>query len=211
MDEIINWLFVESIYGIVIVCSSIYGIANYIIKFLPKNFISKIPDLTPVFGIFFLLYIATMPTYPRHKFHNEALQVLDKLPPYAKVINKTYWGDIIEPITWFKDFIGSLYIVSPNDPITSGFKTILLRFEEKPRITIVDADCGGKTWSESEPDNNGVYRYTTQNEKISDFHFQIFCKEDWTKEKEILRTEMIKAYSKKEMSSVVENEMEKQN
>ena len=207
MEGILNWLFVESIYGIVIVGSSIYGIANYIKRFLPKEIILKIPDLTPIFGVLFIIYISTVPTYPRYKFHKEALKVIENLPPHSHVINQTYWGDIIEPITWFKSFIGSVYIVLPNDIITQGFKTILFRYEEEPEINIVDANCKNKTISFSTPDKDGVFKYTTFSEKITEFDFDIFCKTDWTAKKEILRKTMMDAYSQKSQSDVPKKEL----
>lgn len=59
----INWLFVESIYGIGIVCGSLYGIATFTKQYIPKQIVSKIPDLTPIvrllFVLLFFLYIGT--------------------------------------------------------------------------------------------------------------------------------------------------------
>ena len=202
MEGILNWLFVESIYGIVIVGSSIYGIANYIKRFLPKEIILKIPDLTPIFGVLFIIYISTVPTYPRYKFHKEALKVIENLPPHSHVINQTYWSDIIEPITWFESLIGSVYIVSPDDSISSigssnQFKSMLLRFEEDPEITLISTDCESRTKTESHPvDGAWKYKFSDLNAKMNNLDIEVFCEKDWKKEIEMMRVEMLKILKK---------------
>lgn len=84
-------------------------------------------------------------------------------------------------------------MVMPNSPIEGGYREVLLTYEEEPRITMFDPDCSEKTILYSEPDSEGVFRYTTRTaQPMSEQEFPIYCEYDWSKEKEALRAEALR-------------------
>ena len=209
MDGIINWIFFESIYGVLIIAGIFFGITTIL-----KNIIPNLPDLTAIVGLIFFVLLFTMQTYPRYKFHKKALETIENLPPYAHVINKSYWGDIVEPATWFKNFIGSVYIVSPDDSISSigssnQFKSMLLRFEEDPEITLISTDCESRTKTESHPvDGAWKFKSSDLDAKMNNLDIEVFCETDWKKEIEMMRVEMLKILKKEVQKQKKQNTIE---
>jgi hypothetical protein len=111
---------------------------------------------------------------------------------WIRVVNKTHWGSLTEPLTWFRAPIGSI-LVMPNSPIEGGYREVLLRYGERPQIKMADPDCSEKTIIYSEPDSEGVFRYTSRTaQPMSALEFSIYCDYDWSKEKESLRAEALK-------------------
>jgi hypothetical protein len=56
-----------------------------------------------------------------------------------------------------------------------------------------DPDCSEKTILYSEPDSEGVFRYTSKTaQPMSTQEFSIYCEYDWTKENEALMAEALK-------------------
>ena len=89
-------------------------------------------------------------------------------------------------------------MVMPNSPIEGGFREILLRYEEDPRITMSDPDCSDKKIFYSEPDSEGVFRYTSKIPQVmNEQEIAIYCDYDWSKEKEALRAEALKQIQSK--------------
>jgi len=76
---------------------------------------------------------------------------------------------------------------------TGGFREVLLRYEEEPRISMSEPDCSDKTILYSGPDSEGVFRYTSRtSQPMNEQEVAIYCEYDWSKEKEALRAEALK-------------------
>lgn len=177
----IESLFTKSIYGIAAITAVSYFIALGLKKIFPKSL-----DPGAIAVIFFFVALLTIPSIPRYKFESNSLSSIEG-KDWIRVINKTKWGDLLEPLTWFNAPTGSIYIVMPNNPIDGGFRDVLFRYEEKPRVRISDPDCSDKTISYSEPDGNGIFRYSSKEAlRMTDKEVQIYCEYDWSKEKEAL-------------------------
>ena len=190
MDIVISiakWLFLESIYGIAVIAAVVYFVAFGIKKVIPKS-----PDPGAIAVLAFFAALFTLPSFPRYQFDSESLAQIEG-KEWIRVINKTKWGSLTEPLTWFSAPIGSFFMVMPNSPIEGGYREVLLRYEEKPRIKMSDPDCSAKAILYSEPDSEGVFRYTSQTaQPMSAQEFSIYCDYDWSKEKEALRAEALK-------------------
>jgi len=186
--QILEWFLTNSIYGIVGLASLAGGL-TYLLR---KRF-SRIPNHTFVGMFVFVILIIIVPTYPRYQFNKNISEMLEK-SPHVRVLNLTYWGAISEPLTWFFDFIGSVHTVGPESPIIGGFKRVVLRFEEKPRVSLEEPDCTDKSISISEPDNKGTFRYTSRNRKMQDDEKSLYCETDWSKEREALRKILLEYY-----------------
>ncbi|MBT4942025.1 MAG: sel1 repeat family protein [Candidatus Magasanikbacteria bacterium] len=205
MDGIINWIFFESIFGVFIITGIFFGITSILKKLIPN-----LPDFTTFGGILFLVLLCTMQTYPRYKFHKKALETIENLPPYAHIIDKKYIGDILEPLTWFKSFIGDLYIVAPSfDSGFSGeFKSMRVRYDDYEtiqQVSLHEIDCKTKETSISQADKKGAFRYTLWNEKMTEYEIELFCKKDWSEEREIMRTEIMNSAAKQKKQNTIEN------
>ena len=199
MDELISFIFFETVLGSFIIPIVFLIILVYLQKYIPKRIQQSLIN----FGcsLWFIL-IFTLPVYPRYQFHKVMLEELKNIPPYARIIDKSYFTDILEPITFFKDFIGSVYIVSPSiDTGFSGeFKSFLYRFKESPVQTLITTDCRNKTKTESHP-KDGVWVYKKTDEQMNDLDVEVFCKTDWSKEREIIHTELIKNRDKQKIQN----------
>ena len=190
--SIARWLFIDSIYGIAIIAAAVYFVAAGIRKIIPK-----FPNPYAIAAIAFLVALFTVPSIPRYEFEKEALSQIEG-KEWIRVINKTNWGSITEPLTWFHAPVGSIFIIIPNSPIEGGYREVLMRYEEKPRIRMSDPDCTDRTIWYSEPDSEGVFRYTTPKaQSMNEQEVSIYCEYDWTEEKEALRTEMLKQIKSK--------------
>lgn len=159
ITSIEKWLFVESIYGIVVIAAAVYFIALGIKKIIPKS-----PNPGVLAAIAFVIALFTLPSLPRYQFESEALSQIEG-KEWIRIINKTKWGSLTEPLTWFHAPVGSIFMVMPNSPIEGGYREVLLRYEEKPRITMSDPDCSEKTIHYSEPNSEGVFRYKTSSDQ----------------------------------------------
>jgi hypothetical protein len=140
----------------------------------------------------FLVALFTLPSIPRYQFESESLSEIEG-KAWIRVINKTKWGSLTEPLTWFYAPVGSIFVVMPNSPIEGGYREVLTRYEEEPRVRMSDPDCTDHTIMYSEPDSEGVFRYTSRKAKaMSEQERAIYCEYEWLKEKEALRAEMLK-------------------
>lgn len=192
ITSITKWLFLESIYGIAVIAAAVYFVAFGINKVIPK---SPRPDVLAALAFFIALF--TLPSLPRYKFESESLSQIEG-KEWIRVIDKTKWGSLTEPLTWFNAPVGSIFMVMPSSPIEGGFRDVLLRYEEEPRITMSDPDCSDKTILYSEPDSEGVFRYTSRTaQPMNEQEFSIYCEYGWSKEKEALRAEALKQMQSK--------------
>ncbi len=188
MENIISiakWLFLESIYGIAVITVVIYFLAIGIKKVIPNS-----PNPAVAGAFVFVATLFTLPSIPRYQFEDESLSKIQE-KDWIRVINKTKWGSITEPLTWFRAPIGSIFIVMPNSPMEGGYREVLLRYEEEPRVTMSDPDCTDNTILYSEPDKQGVFRYTSvEAQPMTEQEVSIYCEYDWSKEKEALISAM---------------------
>lgn len=185
--SILKWLFSETIYGIVAVAAVIYGIAWIIKRIVPKApHPAAVAVLVGVVGLF------TVPSIPRYLFEQEVLAQIEA-SPWVRVTNQYKSGDLIEPLTLIKAPVGSVTMVMPNDPITGGFREVVMRYDEEPTVAMVDPDCDHSTIHYSKPDDEGVFRYLTEAaQAMTEREHEIYCAYDWTREKEALRTEFLR-------------------
>jgi hypothetical protein len=187
LTSIAKWLFLESIYGIAVIAAAVYFVALGINKIIPKS-----PNPGILAGLAFLIALFTLPSLPRYQFEKESLSQIEG-KEWLRIINETQWGSVTEPLTWFNAPIGSIFMVMPNSPIEGGFREVLLRYEEEPRITMSDPDCSDKAILYSEPDSEGVFRYTSRTpQPMNEQEIAIYCEYDWSNEKEALRAEALK-------------------
>lgn len=189
---IIKWLFFDTIYGIIAVAATVYFLAK-----VAKKTIPVIPNPAIIAVPIFIIGIFTLPSIPRYQFEREALSKIEG-KDWIRVINKTKWGSLTEPLTFIKAPIGSIFIVMPSSPIEGGFREVLMRYKEKIRVRRSLPDCTDNTIMYTVPDSNGVFRYTSDYPKpMSEEELKMYCKDDWTKEKEALRVEMLKQMNSK--------------
>ncbi len=187
ITSIAKWLFLESIYGIAVIAVAVYFLAVGIKKIIPKS-----PNPAALAALAFFAALFTLPSLPRYQFESKSLSKIEG-KKWIRVINKTNWGSLTEPLTWFRVPVGSIFMVMPNSPIEGGYREVLLRYEEEPRISMSEPDCAEKTILYSEPDGEGVFRYTSKTaQPMSGQEFTIYCDYDWSKEKEALRAEALK-------------------
>lgn len=192
ISSIAKWLFLGSIYGIAIIAGSVYFIALAVKKIVPK-----LPNPIVIAVLVFFVALFILPSIPRYQFEKSSLSQIEG-KEWIRIINKTKWGSITEPLTWFHAPVGSIFIVMPNSPIEGGYREVLMRYEEKPRTRIAEPNCNDQTILYSEPDGQGVFRYSSRKAyPMSEKELSIYCEYDWTKEKEALRNEMLKQMNSK--------------
>jgi len=189
---IVEWFLTQSIYGIAILILPIYGIAYLLKKFFPR-----FPSPFAVAAVCFVLLIATVPSYPRYKFEKQILSILEE-SPHVKIIAKANYGDITEPLTWFRTPLGFVHLVAPNSLIDGGgFRRTIMRYDEEPKVTIEDPDCKNLTIMVSATDSKGVFRNTTKNySPMSKEDKNLFCDTDWSAERKKLRELILKSVDK---------------
>lgn len=193
MDLVISiakWLFLESIYGIALIASAMYFIASGIKKVIPKA-----PHPIAIAALAFIVALFTLPSLPRYEFERESLAQIEG-KEWIRIVKTTKWGSFTEPVTWLRAPIGSISMVMPNTPMEGGYREVLLRYNERPRIKMADPDCSQKTIFYSEPDGQGMVRYTSSTAQVMNAQeVSIYCDYDWSKEKEALRAESLKHVS----------------
>lgn len=183
--SIAKWLFLNSIYGVFVVGFAAYAIALGLRKVTPKA-----PSPAIIAGVVGVLALFTLPSIPRYQFAREALSQVEG-KKWIHIVNETKWGDLTEPLTWFNAPVGSIFAVMPNGPIEGGFREILLRYEEQPRVTMTEPDCTDHTILRAEAAKDGVFRYTTATpDKMTSQDVSIYCDHDWRSEKDALLEEM---------------------
>ena len=186
--SIAKWLFFDSIIGILVIAAAVYFVATGI-----KRFIDNFPNPGVLAALVFIAGIFTLPSIPRYQFEKEALSQTDG-KEWIRIINKTNLGSLIEPLTWFRAPVGSIFMVMPNDPIEENrYREVLLRYKEEPRIWMADPNCQERTIMRAEPDSKGIFRYiSAKPEPMTEQEINIYCEHDWSKETEALRVEALK-------------------
>jgi hypothetical protein len=112
---------------------------------------------------------------------------------WIRVVDKTKWGSLTEPLTWIRTPVGSVTMIMPNSPIEGGYREVIMRYKEQPIISMVEPDCNDLNIWYAQPDKKGVFRYMTNTaNKMNDNERQWYCEYDWSKEKEALRREALR-------------------
>jgi hypothetical protein len=187
LASVVTWLFAKTIYGVAAVAALVY----LALRALRKTFPS-LPQPAFLAVPVFVIGILTLPSVPRYQFERETLARIEG-KGWIRIVNRTNWGSLTEPLTWLRAPLGSITIVMPNSPIEGGFRQVTMRYEETPVVSIVEPDCADSTISRSRPDQAGVFRYTTATpEKMRDEERKWYCEHDWSTEKETLRKELLR-------------------
>jgi hypothetical protein len=143
----------------------------------------------------FLIGLFTVPSLPRYQFERDTLEQLNG-KDWIRVVNTTRWGDVLEPLTWVKTPIGSVTMLMPEAPDVGGFREIVVQYEKKPVVSLVEADCARSTIIYARPGKDNVFRYTTPSPtQMTPREKSWFCDYDWTREREAFRTEYLRQAS----------------
>ena len=187
ITSIAQWVFLDSIYGIAIIAFAVYFLSLGIKKVIPP-----FPNPAILGALAFLITLFTLPSLPRYQFEKEVFSQIEG-KDWVRVINKTKWSSLIEPLTWFNTPYGSFFIVSPNSPLEGGFSEVLMQYEREPIMSMSYPECANNTIMHTRPDSEGVYRYTsTKPEAMTEQELTMYCQYDWSKENEALHTEIRK-------------------
>jgi len=183
----LTWLFVKTIYGVVGVAAVVYVALSALRKTFPR-----LPGPAFIAAPVFLIGLFTIPSLPRYQFERDTLAKIEG-KEWIRVMNRTNWGSLTEPLTWLRAPLGSITIDMPNSPIEGGFRQVTMRYEEEPAVSIVEPDCTTYTILYSRPDQAGVFRYVTAHPaKMRDDEKKWYCQYDWSKEKEAFRREALR-------------------
>jgi len=201
MDSLValgQWILFRTIGGPALVSGVIFVIATAIKRIWPRAPNPMGPAL-----LAFVVGIATLPSVPRYQFEWELRKVASL--PWVRVENEAYWGDMTEPLTLFWTPVGAATLVMPEAlPSRSGFRQLILRYDEKPDESLIEPYCDNFTVHRFRTDGSGPprldlwgrqygnFRYTTKEPQPMDkWERQVYCS-DWTKEKQALRVELLK-------------------
>lgn len=185
MEFLENALF-EPIYG-----PAALGLLFIGIGYLLSKRSSRAASATYVLaGLLIFIGFAVFPTYPRYKFEKETLSQLYQ-DPLEYVANRTPWGAITEPLTWFLDFTGSFHVVtfhsrldalaiSKDLTVPRQFVSVFLRYKEEPSVSMIKVFCDAREYFRSVLDTEGVFRSETLDwQKMDDRMYQVYCAYDW--------------------------------
>ena len=180
--EIISDFFFGTIWGGAVIAAIAYGVAWLLGRLLKR---SLFPEA--VFAVVIIACFATFPSIPRYQFESDVRDKLKKAP-WARVIEEVRWGDVTEPLTWFSTPVGHFKIASP-DPITiDRFNISIVQFNTgEPTPHIIDVYCESKTYSDSVPDNEGVFRVLPNDVEMTKLEYREYCETRWETERQALR------------------------
>jgi hypothetical protein len=129
---------------------------------------------------------------PRYQFERDTMAKIEG-KDWVRVVNRTNWGSLTEPLTWLRAPLGSITIIMPSSPIEGDFRQVTMRYEEEATVSIVEPDCTSLTILYSRPDREGVFRHVTNAPvKMGDKEKKWYCEYDWSKEEEALRKEALR-------------------
>jgi len=183
MSWIETFLF-NTVWGIALLASPIFVIAWIFHK------ISKGPYVPYyIAGSLAFLILLTAPSIPRFLFEKRILEQTKDIPG-LRLVNKTKWADIVEPITWFYTPYGYFRFVRPEEfGIMAGgrrsFREFIFRYKEKPEVYIIEVFCDDEEYAVAAPDESGVFRLLNKDWlKLDSEDRALFCDRDWTEPQE---------------------------
>ena len=184
MGAVLKWIFIDTIYGVAAISSLTYAIFWAIKQVAPKA-----PSPIIVASAIGFLGLLIVPSLPRYLFQRDLLSQLEE-QPWIRLTQQTRWGDLTEPLTWIWTPISAATLVMPNEPTIGGFTRVTARYGEKPIVEMADPDCDDFTIEYAAPDREGFFRIG-ESKPITDQERQTYCFDDWTAEREALRTEIL--------------------
>jgi len=180
--SLLNWLFCQTIYGMLGVAVLVYLLFRDLRKTFPR-----FPEPALVAGLVFLVGISTLPSIPRYQFHNEMLKLTLAVDDRGGVASTSRWRSMTEPLTWVNPPIGAVTVIWPqrwleNRPV---FYESTRRYGEQWAESVVDADCVQSTIRYTRPDKSGILRPVTPSPvKMVAREKDWYCEHDWSREKE---------------------------
>ena len=177
-SSLINWLFFDSIFGVLIIGGLVYLILKNI-KTSKSN--TSLPII--IAGTIVWVGAFTLPSIPRYYFEEKVMLQL-KGNNGIKIVEKVKSRELAEPLTWFYAPVKSIVAIMPGDVLDPGFNVYIFDFKTAPIVAFVDADCKDNEVSVAKPDKEGILRVVTNTPvKMSQKEVLWFCKLDWSKEK----------------------------
>lgn len=157
-----------------------------------KKVFPKFPEPAYIVVPVFFIGLLTLPSFARYQFEDDVMSKIEG-KDWIRVVNKTKWGSLTEPLTWFKTPVGSVTVVMPNSLVEGGFREVTMRFEEKEIVSMVEPDCTNLTILYAQPDKEGVFRYVTNSSvKMVGEQKKWYCDYDWSKEEEAVHQEALR-------------------
>ena len=182
---------------------AIIAVPIYFIFYFVKKFVKKFPDPAIPTAIIMIPLFFFGASYDRVLFDKKIKKVQQELT-FMKTYEITYWGAIIEPMTWFNKYIGFIRLTGPRDPLMAGnyHMNLYFRQDQEPMpnsmfgetyLDAHNADCENRSVKVSVvgPSGNMVMD-SSQNFKMNDKDYKFYCLDDWSK----YETELIKYRSK---------------
>lgn len=171
---------------------AIIAIPVFYIFYFAKKFIKKLPDpLLPTAIIMIPLFLFGA-SYDRVLFDKKVKKVQEELT-FMKTYEIVYWSAIIEPMTWFNNYIGFIRLTAPRDPMMAGnyHTNLYFRQDQEPMSdalfgeTYINAhlvDCDKKKIEVSIVDKNGLMRNDPSlTFEMKDKDYKFYCLDDWSK------------------------------
>jgi hypothetical protein len=184
VTSILQWLFFQTILGILGIAAVVYVVARALKRALPK-----FPNPAFVAVPVIIIGLFVLPTIPRYQFQKKVMSEIEG-KEWIRVVNRKNLGSLTEPLTWVNTPLGSITIVMPELPLVGGFREVTMQYEEAPIVSMVEADCTTLTIIYSRQDKKGVFRYTTESPvKMSASQKKWYCEYDWSKETDALYKE----------------------
>ncbi len=182
-----------NIFGFIPILAGVY--AGF---FLLRKLFTRLPDPAVFVGVSFFICLVTVPSIPRYIFEEEILSKYKNAGEF-KLVNSANWGAIVEPITLVKTPIGFFHFVSPISPYSTWenfkkkevreYRSQIYRYSEPSITQLVDVDCSNNTISVSEP-IEGVFKYVTFNENMSELETRIYCNTDYSSQVKIFQCKL---------------------
>ena len=191
--SILENLIFNTMGGVLLAMAVAYFLAKVIRKIFPK-----FPKPETMMGLAFLIGLLTIPSIPKYSFENDTFAKLEGMT-WVKIVNENYESSILDPVTWFKKPLNSIYFVQPANPLLghTGYQEIFLKYGEEDEVHFADPNCEDKTVHYSTPDSKGVVRYVSPLPgEMEDHHFSLYCEHDWSVNEEKLRQFLLKEVEK---------------
>ena len=184
METIFSFL-AGSVYGWAIIGGPIYFIFKYL-----RKYIKILPDPLAITAIIMIPFIIYGMSYDRILF-DKKISKIQKEFDFLKTYQVSYYGDIVEPMTWFNDYIGFIRLTSPADRTVGNYYTnFYFRIDQSPMKDAVigetnmdahDVDCENKHIQVSVVGKDGyMYIDRSKNFKMTEKDFEFYCLDDWS-------------------------------
>lgn len=163
--------------------------------FCLKKVFEQLPEPAIFVGAAFVIGLFTLPALPRYIFESETLAKYE-CADYWQLANFQKAGAFLEPLTLIKAPIAFFHYVSPVSVDGLGYEkgrdqntfgSHIYRYEEEPRLQIVNAYCSDERRSIAEP-IDGIFRIVSSQE-MNAVERKIYCETDYTVQVDNFRQE----------------------